>query len=125
MKKVNFLYVILALLLLAILLNYKLIFNKDKELFDGTLLHANGEYPEWKIDFLLWSGADPLFKYKEDATAIDSALWFKNFELVDKLSKNVSRKDKITVFFNNSTCGKLEAKDKCLNALGITEADTK
>lgn len=123
MKWNKLLYLVLVLLSIIVLLNYKLLFSKDKELFDGVLLYENGEYPEWKLDFLIWSGADPLYKYKGQSTAIDSALWFKNFKLVSKLSKNLSREDKVIVFLGNSTCRKPELKSMCLSSLTINETD--
>ena len=123
MKWNKLLYLVLILLSITVLWNYKLLFFKDKELFDGVLLYENGEYPEWKLEFLIWSGANPLYKYKGQSTAIDSALWFKNFELASKISKNLSKEDKVIVFLENSTCRKPDLKSMCLSALSLNETD--
>ncbi|MCW8879256.1 MAG: hypothetical protein OQJ89_13150 [Kangiellaceae bacterium] len=90
-KKILILWLVLVPSILLVL-NYKSITNPSEELIK-TLNAEN--VPMWKVDFLLWNGAD--ISYKE-GSSYEAMLAFKHYELIDIFGEHVTASKKEQIY---------------------------
>lgn len=85
---------------------------KDEYFYRGSKSLRHSEtFSKWKVDLLLWRGAEPIYKddIGECAGAVGVAIMWYQPELLKYLTKKMTREEKLTI---PEKCASLTSKDK-------------
>ncbi|MET1257607.1 hypothetical protein [Aliikangiella maris] len=85
-------FIFIPIMVLVLALNYKIIFDPSESMHDSV---ASENYFKWKIDLLLWLGADPLYR---DGATFKGAIIFKHYELIKIFSNKIPMQKRVKAY---------------------------